>query len=63
MTKIQMELLIENITAKRDRQMLMGLIKRLGFSYRELSKEEKEDMALGKAIEQRTPRSAKSPTS
>ncbi len=49
-----MELLIENIKSRQDRKMLVNLVKRLGFSSRDLSEEEKEDFALGKAIEQRT---------
>ena len=49
-----MELLIENIKSKQDRTMLVNLVKRLGFSSRDLSEEEKEDIALGKAMEQRT---------
>lgn len=49
-----MELLIENIKSKQDRKMLISLVKRLGFTYRELAESDKEDFALGKAIEERT---------
>lgn len=34
--------------------MLISLVKRLGFTYRELAESDKEDFALGKAIEERT---------
>lgn len=49
-----MELFIENIKSRKDRKMLINLVQRLGFSCRDFSEEEKEDMALGKAMEQRT---------
>lgn len=49
-----MELFIENIKSRKDRKMLINLVQRLGFSCRDFSKEEKEDMALGKAMEKRT---------
>jgi len=47
-----MELLIQNITSKKDTNLLMELVKRLGFSAKVLSYEEKEDIALGEAIKE-----------
>ena len=49
-----MELLFENIKLKQDCKMLISLVKRLGFTHRELAESHREDFALGKGIEERS---------
>ena len=46
-----MELLIKNIKSKADQKLFMELAKRLGLSSAILSDQDKEDIALGRAIE------------
>ena len=47
-----MDLVIKNINSKTDIKFFNELAKRLGLKTAELSLEEKEDIALGKAIEE-----------
>ena len=47
-----MELLIENIKRKDDKILLINLANRLGLSTKVLTIEDKEDIALAKAIEE-----------
>ncbi len=46
-----MDLVIKNINSKTDIKFFSKLAKRLGLKTAELSLEEKEDIAIGKAIE------------
>ncbi|HXB41738.1 MAG TPA: hypothetical protein VNZ49_14450 [Bacteroidia bacterium] len=47
-----MDLVIKNINSKTDIKFFNELAKRLGLKTAELSLEEKEDIAIGKAIEE-----------
>jgi hypothetical protein len=47
-----MDLVIKNINSKTDIKFFNELAKRLGLKTAELSLEEKEDIAMGKAIEE-----------
>lgn len=47
-----MDLVIKNITSKTDLRFLNELAKRLGLKTVELTAEEKEEIAIGKAIEE-----------
>lgn len=47
-----MELLIGNIKSKDDKNLFIDLAKRLGFSTKVLTLEDKEDIGLAKAIEE-----------
>ncbi len=47
-----MDLVIKNINSKTDIKFFNELAKRLGLKTAELSIEEKEDIAIGKAIEE-----------
>jgi hypothetical protein len=49
---ISMELIIRNIKSKQDVKLFSELAKRLGLKTTELSPEEKEDIALGIAMEE-----------
>ena len=47
-----MELIIENIKSGADKKLLVDIAKRLGLSSKVLTKQEKEDIALAKAIDE-----------